>query len=192
MLPSSHAKNKIMKIDKHGFWSNNSLEGHWFDTNLATAIMGYIKGNTVVDLGCGHGMYTKILRINGIECDGFDGNPNTPALTDGICQVLDLSQDVSIDKVYDYVLCLEVGEHIPAIYEETFINNLDKLNRKGIILSWAVNGQGGAGHVNEHSNDYIRHIMEGIGYTSQPKIEQELREAAKLWWFKNTIMVFNR
>lgn len=181
-----------MNIDPHGFWSNDTLEGHIFDKHLASALGELLNGFSVIDLGCGHGEYTKYLISCGIACDGYDGNPNTPQLTEGACKVLDLSQTVVLGKQYDYVLSLEVGEHIPAQYEWIFINNLHRLNRKGVILSWAVEGQGGAGHFNEHNNDYIRHVFEALGYKPALEVEQKLRGATTLPWFKNTIMVFNK
>jgi hypothetical protein len=48
-----------------------------------------------------------------------------------------------------------VAEHIPPEYESIFIENLISCNRKGIILSWAIPGQGGHGHFNEKPNDYV-------------------------------------
>lgn len=181
-----------MNINEHGFWENDTFEGHVFDEPLARALGETFLGNSVVDLGCGHGAYTHYLISCGIHCVGYDGNPNTPLLTNGLCNVLDLSQRVHLGTQYDYVLSLEVGEHIPKEFEHTFIHNLDKLNRKGIVLSWAIEGQGGDGHVNCQNNDYIRNIFEMLGYKSAPDIETKLREASTLWWFKNTIMVFKR
>ena len=61
-------------------------------------------------------------------------------------------------------MSLEVGEHIPKEYEDIFINNLHNNNNKGIILSWAILGQGGFGHVNEQNNDYIKSKMSNLGY----------------------------
>ena len=36
---------------------------------------------------------------------------------------------------FDWVICLEVAEHIPKEYEETFVNNLVKATPNGIVLS---------------------------------------------------------
>lgn len=49
----------------------------------------------------------------------------------------------------------EVGEHILAEFENNFIKNIADNARKGIIMSWALVGQGGYKHVNERNNDYI-------------------------------------
>lgn len=181
-----------MEIHDHGFWINPTMENHWFDLPVAVFLDQFFKNKTVIDLGCGSGAYTKHLLSKGVYCEGYDGNPDTPALTNGLCDVLDLSKDVQLDKQYDYVLSLEVGEHIPAIYERVFINNIHKLNREGVVLSWAIQGQGGDGHVNERSNDYIRGYFAALGYHNDMEAETVLRSIAETWWFKNTIMVFKK
>ncbi len=85
-----------------------------------------------------------------------------------------------------------MGEHLPVQYETVFIENLHRNNTKGIVLSWAIEGQGGHGHVNERNNEYVRGRFEALGYTSDPVAEFYLRQHAALGWFKNTIMVFRR
>jgi hypothetical protein len=90
------------------------------------------------------------------------------------------------------VLCLEVGEHIPKQFEQIFLNNIDKYNAKGVVLSWALKGQGGFGHFNEQNNDYVKRAMAARGYKNDLAAEERLRAAASLSWFKNTIMVFRK
>ncbi len=38
---------------------------------------------------------------------------------------------------YDWIISLEVAEHIPAQFESIYIDNLVKHAKEGIILSWA-------------------------------------------------------
>ncbi len=90
------------------------------------------------------------------------------------------------------MLSLEVGEHIPKEYERVFIENLHRHNINGIVLSWALKGQGGFGHFNEQNNDYIKELMAEYGYFNDVEAENSLRKKATLWWFKNTIMVFRK
>ena len=92
---------------------------------------------------------------NKINAHGYDGNPNTPELTNNICKILDLSIPTKFDEPFSWVMSLEVGEHLPSKFEDIFINNLHNNNVDGILLSWALKGQGGDGHVNEQNNDYI-------------------------------------
>lgn len=181
-------------ISENGFWLDDTLENHRYDVNLANALMDFFskeKANSVVDFGCGHGEYTKLLKTK-FSADGFDGNPNTEQLTNSVCKVLDLSQVVDLGVKYDWVLSLEVGEHIPKQFEPWFILNLHRHNTKGIVLSWAIPGQGGHGHFNEQSNEYITNIITHLGYTRDTVTENILRAASTHFWFKNTIMVFRK
>ena len=72
--------------------------------------------------------------------EGFDGAENVDAVfPDGFVKHLDLSEPVYLTPK-DWILSLEVGEHIPAQYEQNFIENLHRHNKKGIVLSWSVEG----------------------------------------------------
>ena len=106
--------------------------------------------------------------------------------------MLDLAVPVDLGKQYDWVLSLEVGEHIPKEYEAEFIANLDRHAREGVILSWAVKGQGGHGHVNNQDNDYLKAIFEDYGYINDLVAEEALRDASTTPWFPNTLMVFRK
>ena len=184
-----------MVIDNNtGIWQNNSFEGHGYDTFLSNALVHILKKNNiseVYDFGCGHGLYTRNLLVNKINCQGYDGNPYTQQLTDNLCNVLDLSKPFDMPKK-EYVITLEVGEHIPKINEDIFIGNVHNHNTKGVILSWAVVGQGGDGHVNCQNNDYIKQKFHDLGYKNDIEEEQFLRINSSFSWFKNTIMVFKK
>lgn len=180
-------------INKNGFWETTDYSGHIYDKSLSKALIGFLKKNNalnVADFGCGTGQYTKALVENGFECSGFDGNPNTVTLTDGFGKVLDLSIPFDLKKKYDWVLSLEVGEHIPEKFEGIFLNNLVCHAKNGIILSWAIPGQHGDGHVNCKTNRYIITQMKKRGWKNDKKSAIKLREQSTLGWFKNTIMVF--
>lgn len=183
-------------VHEHGYWYGEEiLHEHKFDPWLANALAQFFlseNAQTIVDFGCGLGHYVKYLQAHDLDCEGYDGNPDTPSLTGGACKVLDLSQPVDLQRRYDWVLSLETGEHIPKPFEKTFIETLHYHNVRGIILSWAVKGQGGFGHFNEQNNDYVKHLMSAYGYVNDVQAEQVLRNQASLWWFKNTIMVFRK
>lgn len=184
-------------ISDHGYWIDPDAEdGHYFDRKLSDALIAFLKADdpsgTIVDLGCGMGDYVRHFREEGLSADGFDGNPYTPTLSRGICSVRDIAEPFVFETPYDWVMSLEVGEHLPKKFETIFINNLHANNRKGIILSWAVIGQGGHGHVNERNNDYIKGRMASLGYVNDDVAERSLRAAATLRWFRNTVMVFRK
>lgn len=183
-------------IHEHGYWQGiNIVNEHRFDPLLAKALVAFFSqenAHNIVDFGCGMGDYVKCLSASNFNCKGYDGNPNTYELSDGVASVIDLSQPFDLGIQFDWIVCLEVGEHLPPSYETTLIQNLHRHNSKGIILSWAVKGQGGFGHFNEQNNDYIKKIMTNLGYINDEERERFLRTHSSLPWFKNTIMVFRK
>ena len=74
--------------------------------------------------------------------------------TKGFLKWVDLSWETDMDPS-DWVMSFEVGEHIDRAFEGEFIRNIHKLNRKGIVLSWANLGQQGFHHVNTRSPQYV-------------------------------------
>ena len=185
-----------MQINNLGFWETTDGTGHVHDTNLCEALTSYllITGHkTVVDFGCGMGDYAKVFKAVNLDVEAFDGNPNTEVLTEGIGRVLDLSKPFYLQKKFDAVMSLEVGEHIPAEFEDVFISNITKHAKKTLIISWAVEGQGGDGHVNCKNNDYIIGQIEERGFKYKKKASEELRKAAtNASWFSNTLMIFEK
>ena len=69
------------------------------------------------------------FQENNINAIGFDGNPNTPELTNNLCKVLDLSIPKQFNKPFDWVMTLEVGEHLPQQFEDIFIQNIHNNNK---------------------------------------------------------------
>lgn len=189
-----------MNINERGYWESETGEGHGVDPCVAAALLSFFSSEvngdelSIIDIGCGTGYYTKILNMPFYKlcCSGYDGNPNTPKLTGGLCGVADFTRPQWFG-LHDWVLSLEVGEHIPPEYEMAFVHNLIVHNRRGIVLSWAIDGQGGDGHINCHDNEYVKRLITGFGYTNDTEVEKTLRNSAsKCYWFADTIMVFRR
>jgi len=189
-------KFKNMKINEVGFWETTDQTGHVHDLSIAAALSQYLadkQAKTVVDFGCGLGDYAKAFKADGYKVEAYDGNPNTETLSDGIGKVLDLSKPFYLGKKFDVVMSLEVGEHIPKEFEEQFIDNITKHAKKHLIISWAVIGQGGDGHVNCANNDYIIGQIVDRGFKHNAKDSQTIRNAAtNASWFSYTIMVFDK
>jgi cyclopropane fatty-acyl-phospholipid synthase-like methyltransferase len=185
-----------ININQHGYWDGEfAVSHHAHDSPLCEALTDFFKkenAENLADLGCGLGNYVAHFVENGIDATGYDGNPKTPELTSGRCKVLDLAEPVLFETPYDWILSIEVGEHLPPEYEDIYIHNLHNNNKRGIVTSWALEGQNGLGHFNERNNDYIKQKFLALGYTNDVEVENQLRESSSLWWFKNTIMVFRK
>lgn len=190
-----------MKINARGFWENNSVEGHGHDQGLATALEEFLldQGHAldVIDVGCGDGYYTRRLLERGINCIGYDGNPHTETITNGLCHVADFSIPQRKLGIFDWVLSLEVGEHIPKEFERNFIENIDWLGVSGVIISWAVPGQGGDGHINCKTNAEVDNIFYDLGFWKNYEAQEKLRNSCATYptpcyWFRNTLLVYGK
>ncbi len=170
-------------------------EIHQFDKKLCKGLINFFKENkasSIADMGCGKGDYVKSFIQEGLKCDGYDGNPNTVNETNGLCKIIDLSKPFVLENKVEWILSLEVGEHIPKKYETTFIDNLNNNNTKGIVISWALPNQGGLGHFNEQPNIYIKNIFNNLNYINDINSENKLRNNVEYDYFSRTIMVFRK
>ncbi|XP_027209565.2 uncharacterized protein [Penaeus vannamei] len=122
--------------------------------------------------------------------NGWDGAANIGVLSKGMIESLDLADPVDLQRRFDWVMSIEVGEHIPAKAEGVFMDNLARHACKGVVLSWAVPGQDGHNHVNTRSNEYVKSKMADRGLVADVETEKRIRKAVKIGWFKDTIMVF--
>ncbi|GAG70596.1 unnamed protein product, partial [marine sediment metagenome] len=124
---------------------------------------------------------------------GYEGTPdiNSLGIYDDIMH-LDLTKRRWVDIKYSFVLCLEVGEHIPAQHEQVFLDNVAEFTSKDLIFSWAVPGQGGKGHFNEQPNDYIISELLSRGLIYDEGASEKLRKFTSLKWFKQTVMIFSK
>ena len=126
-------------------------------------------------------------------CSRVLGPPVGLRITHGLVSTADLATPLTGALApRDWVLCLEVGEHIPARYESTFLANLDALNVQGAVISWAVS-RNGHGHVNPHPNSWAIEKFQQRGYTHDVQAQRALRASvATLAWFRTTLLVFRR
>ncbi len=186
-----------MNVDPEtGIWSLKiAKKRHKFDESLAAAIHNlYSLPMKAVDIGCGSGMYCRYFADKGWDIVGLEGTADVTMLGiyEDIVQV-DLSKPIHDIYYFDFSLCLEVGEHIPKKHEQQFIENVCKLSRKYLVLSWAVPGQYSAsGHVNCQPNDYVIDEFRKRCYEHDVMRTRMFRLSADFDWFRNTLMCFVR
>lgn len=179
-----------MTIGPTGYWIGTPAE-KVFDTSLSNALIDIVRGASVIDVGCGPGDYVRHMRACGIDACGFDGNPDVAEVSGGLCNRFDFATPCQFEP-RDWVVSLEVGEHIPKRFEGVFLENLHALNRRGIVLSWAVPGQPGIGHVNCLPNAYLIEHFTRLGYALDSAQTDRCRSCSRVPWFKNTLMVLRR
>jgi len=149
---------------------------------------------SINDFGAGVGQYKAAIleKHPNLDYRAYDGAGNAVQYTKGFLKYFDLTYPLGLPKA-DWVLSLEVGEHVPSKYEGMLIRNLHRHNRKGIILSWGVLGQGGHSHINNHANEYVINLMDSLGYTCDLELGAKMRlKEDNYGWFTKSVMVFRR
>ena len=177
-----------------GAWQVPHDKFHRHDPSLESALCDFFTNGhsdqVVLDIGCGMGLYVRALNASGVSAMGIDGNPHTPELTGGECGVADLTSPITHEA--DWVVCLEVGEHVPVEHEESVFTNVTTCARRGIIMSWATPGQDGLSHVNEQPPEFVRQRIEARGFRLNPSETERLRSRSTLPWFQRNLQVFER
>ena len=157
----------------------------------------FIKAENILsisDFGAGVGQYGVYLksRIPDLVYYGYDGAGDIESYTSGFVKFSDFTKPLDL-YVTEWVISLEVGEHIPSKFEGMYVRNLHRHNCRGVILSWAVLNQGGLSHINLHSNEYITNIFGKLGYERDTHLEEGLREPELNHpWFVRSALAFRR
>lgn len=188
-------KNQQMKST--GAWEKQDVEGqHAFSYRLAEYVAKLLpKNEPLFDLGCGLGTYSKYFRdvgfTNVIAIEGSD----LEELFETPVEVFDLTETMGVVKNQGNVLCLEVCEHVPGEYMDVLLDNITRCCNKYLVLSWAIRGQAGFGHVNCMDNYEVIGMLQDKGFTFLWGPTREARAAIEdshCQWFKNTVMIFKK
>lgn len=147
----------------------------------------------IIDLGCGHNFYINVLRYAGYkDVMGVD-NVNLRSV-DVVADITGKSFLVGLNagQIVRRVISLEVGEHIPAHLSDAYLDNLTSFGGD-IIMSWAIPGQAGVGHINNRSNEWVINQMARRHYAINAGKTKQLRTAVigcHCDWFLNTLLYF--
>lgn len=134
----------------------------------------------VADVGAGvggYGMFMRLLNPKSPPVVSLDGAENIEAWSGGRVGFFDVSTAADVQGIQpvDWVLSVEMAEHVPRSLEAAVVANLHWLNTKGIVLTWALPGQPGSGHINGRSNRYVHSLLHQLGYTRDTSEEAKLR-----------------
>ena len=195
------------KISDTGYWSGDNAHVHhvhspklaqWISNLLSGKFSDGIempKDKRIYDFGTGLGHYLRHLEDNGFtNLVGFEGDPPVKKVFSGMWKQ-DLTKPISeafADK--GHVIMLEVGEHVPQEFESALIDNVSRLCRGYLVLSWAVPGQDGFGHVNCKTNEDVIEMLRLKGFIYLPTVTEDARMNVddEAYWFRNTLMIFHK
>ncbi len=139
-------------------------------------------------------MYKELfLSYNDVlSYDWFDGAPFAEETTNNQVKFLDLSVPIYHLNTYDWIISLEVAEHIPKQYEHVFVDNIVRHAGEGIILSWAKIGQGGHSHLNEKNFLDVKKLLEEKSFFHDANESIKFQNIATLSWLKDNMHIYKK
>ena len=149
--------------------------------------------NSVIDLGCGNGLYPKlcahlgvqdVLGVDGIERDATVLSPDTYIKAD-------LQQPFDAGRKFDLVVCLEVVEHITPESTDILIDSVARHAQKHIMFSMAEPGQPGNGHINCKTIAQVLDIWASRGWHPDLTATLGLRAVSTMSWFRRNIVLLH-
>ena len=152
------------------------------DTGLVHVLDHLLRGrrtfHSIIDIGCGvgqlgHALLAKDERHRYWGCDSGNAARASGGFvhlcTDGV-------------PVANWVLSVEVGEHVPPKDEAGYLRQLERDSCRGIIMSWASPGQGGDGHINQQfARQFVPKVI-ALGFAVDDDLTTMLRHNASLAW----------
>lgn len=187
-----------MPTDTGIYTPEEATYGHDFSYRLAKWIGEYLpKNERVADFGCGPATYLRYLHDIGFEhLIGFEGTQQN--FEYGHVNICDLTVPFKKNGIVPEghnTICLEVGEHIPEHLLPVFFDNLISVVGIGkLILSWAIPGQDGIGHVSCRHNIWVVNEFEKRGFKLLVDDSISARNIVenRVSYFRNTIMIFEK
>ena len=130
-------------------------------------IMQWISPDSIVDFGCGGGLWlAEVLRqkkeIDILGMDGYYAKQSIRIPEDKFMAV-DLRKPIFLERKFDLAISTEVAEHLEEQYADVLVDSMTRAADE-ILFSAAVPGQLGTHHINEQWQSYWIDKFEERGY----------------------------
>lgn len=166
---------------------------------VAEILTKYFAPKSVVDIGCGPGIYLAEFKKSNIAISGFDGSAAAIAssLVGDKIKRHDLCRPLKLSRRFDLCLCFEVAEHLEKTCAEVLVGTLTSLSQI-IIFTAATPGQGpeSIGHINEQPRRYWQKLFRQkkffLNKNLTKKIKQEMIKQNVVWWLTKNLMILDR
>jgi SAM-dependent methyltransferase len=162
---------------------------------LLPLVLEILCPRSVLDIGCGTGGWLASFADLGIDdIVGVDESYVREHLliaeTDFVAA--DVTQTFDLDRQFDLVVSVEVGEHLEPSAAETYIENITNHGQL-VLFSAACVGQGGPGHVNLQWPSYWASLFDARGFVSSDPFRRRIWNDQRIaWWYRQNLIVFGR
>ena len=162
----------------------------------AQVIHSLLQPKSVIDIGCGPGIYVNAFTQLGVDAVGIDIDERIPKAPN--FRQLDLigfDCQKNLGRRFDMALSLEVGEHLPENLADDYVKAVISCS-DSVVFSAAQPGQGGDGHINCQPPAYWEAKFRAAGYRTSPTDRMlligDLLRGAHMGWLVRNVQVFRK
>jgi hypothetical protein len=153
----------------------------------------WIDPASVIDMGCGLGMWLSVWQEQGCEVRGVDGNwvdRAALAIPADRFTAHDLSQPFVPDRRYDLAMSLEMADQLAPEAAGRFVQALT-VAAPVVLFSAAAPHQPGTNHINCQWPAYWAELFAERGYDVIDTLRYIVWEDERVdWWYRQNIMIY--
>jgi radical SAM protein with 4Fe4S-binding SPASM domain len=175
-----------MSYDKQ-FYGENAGDSFCSAQAIVPIIVKLFHPSSILDVGCGQGLWLQVFMQGGIDVLGIDGpwaKPIVPHI------LADLEQPFTLDRKFDMAMSLETAEHLSESAGEQLVSILCNASNV-IVFSAAPPGQVGENHINLQPLSYWKERFEKHGFELVDCLRSRIGHISiAANYYKNNIVVF--
>lgn len=192
-LKNSHRKSKVPRHFARPFMNRGRREAQrYMDLPPFRYIAQRYRPDSVLDIGCGSGVYLKYFASHGAEritgVDTFEGT--APYLEVDEYVKADPVGPLNLARTFDLVISVGAAAHTDS--EPTFVGNITRHAGERIIISAAPARSAAAARTNRQSFSRLLDSFASAGWFPCLFDTLALRSLSTLPWLRSDLMVLTR
>lgn len=161
---------------------------------VAPWLLEWAAPSSVVDFGCGSGMWLQAFSEAGVEdVFGLDGtwvDPEWVKLPPEHFRQVNFDQPIELERRFDLAVSLEVAEHVAPESAQGFVASICQASSL-VLFSAATPHQEGEHHVNLQWPSYWEELFAAHDYVAVDCLRERLWDHPEVhWWYAQNAVLF--
>jgi len=149
--------------------------------NIARVLGERYAPHSVFDFGCGEGALLNAFQEANVEACGCEGSIHGVRRASPRTLVFqaDLKRPVVLNRRFDLVTCIEVGEHLPKRAAPRLVASIAAAADRRVVFSASSPGERGDDHITLREPEWWAALFEGYGFRFDEPESRLLRRLFK-------------